>query len=249
MNKFKILLLCASLLLISCAPLKRGMHGNTYTSTAKPSFSLAVPELELRTAGRFNASITTSNALGGVSVDTWIAVYGGNNIDEPMAIVAQSSLNQPYYWDSDLRKIHSINHSKVVLGDFTFQASTYLISDMQRDAFAPLSLELAKLKSNNQDESPVWIVRRFATRMDFDRGKITLEYREKAPDDYIDINGLPFGSHDFIANFEQRALKAFVFGQSLNKTQEIRTDYPNGIHTRYLNTNFFGTISYHDPFD
>ncbi len=230
--------------LLACTPLKRGMDENIYVSTAKPAFSVAVPELELKTSGRFNASITTSNTLGGVPVATWIAVYGGKNMEEAMAIVAQSSLQAPYYWDYNMLKIFSINHGKALLGGFNFQTCTYLIQDLSRDAFASLSIDINTLKSEEKKQKLQWLVRRFATRVDNERGKITLEYREKAPDNFINLNELPSGSDIYLVEFEQRALKAFVFGTWQKNTQNIKMNYPSGIKTRYINSNFLGTISY-----
>ncbi len=249
MNILKLLLLSICLLMfVSCAPLKRGMDGNTYISSSQPAFSVSVTELPLRTSGRFNASITTSKSLGGVSVDTWMAVYGGTDVEQAMAIVAHSNLDNPFYWDSNLRKVHSINHSNAYFGKFTFQACTYLLKDLKKDAFSPLTFDMAVFE-NEEEPKTFWLVRRFATRMDFNRGKITLEYREKAPDNFIDIKSLPLGAQSFIEGFEERAQKAFTFGTGLEHAQNIQTDYPSDVRIRYLNTNFFGTISYHDPFD
>ncbi len=248
MKKANVLLLFIfSIFLMSCNSLKRGVDGNTYVSTAKPTFSVTVSNLPLRTAGRLNASITTSNALGGVKTDAWVAVYGGESIEQPMAIISQASLDFPYYFDYDLTKLGSINHDDVPMGNFKFKASTYLIKNFNRDAFAPLLADFSSL--NNKDQKTYWIVRRFATRTDFNKGKITFEYREKAPENFEDIKALPFGAQAFLEGFEERAQEVFVFNSSSPSLNDTKQTYSKGIATRYLDKNFFGTVSYHEPYN
>ncbi len=249
MQKLKIfILIILSFTIMACNGLKRGVDGSTYVSTGKPSFSVDVPSLTLRTSGSINASITAGNALGGVPVNAWIAVYGGENIDQPMAIVSQASIRYPYYFDYNSTQLNSIDKKNVVMGKFNFYACTYLISNMAKNAFVALTPGLAEV--NNDDEQITRIiVRSFAIRTDFDEGKIVLEYREKAPDNFADLKALPFGGQTFLEEFNKRAEAAFVFDDKTYNAQNIKHTYASGIATRYLDKNFFGTISYHDPLD
>ncbi len=249
MFKFKIFFLIAlSFMLISCNTLKRGVDGETYISTAKPSFSIAVPSLPLRTSGQINASITTSNALGGVPVNAWIAVYGGESDNEPIAIITQASIKDPYYFDYNFKKFNSIDHGKAVMGKFKFQTSTYLITDLSKDAFANLT-HGNDLTSQDKQNGTYIIVRRFSARTDFETGKITLEYREKAPKNFENIQSLPFGAQTFLDEFNKRAEQAFVFDSKIHNAKNINTTYAKGIATRLLDESFFGSVSYHDPYD
>ncbi len=243
---FTLMGLCLSLM--ACNGLKRGVDGSTYVSTGKPSFSVAVPSLPLRTSGSINASITTSNNLGGVPINAWIAVYGGDNIEQPMAIISQASIKSPYYFDYNSIKFNSIARENVSMGKFNFQACTYLITNMQKNAFVALTPGLADINKDNEQKTYI-IVRSFATRTDFDEGKIILEYREKAPDNFEDIKALPFGAQTFLEEFNKRAMSAFVFDAQNYNDQNIKNIYAQGIATRYLDENFWGSVSYHDPYD
>ena len=222
----------------ACAPLQRGMDGAVYVSSAKPAFSVAVPDLPLRTAGVLTAAVTSDDSLGGVPVRAWMAVYGGNTLEQPMAIVAQAEVAEPWYWDSDLSRVFSVDKGTAVLGDRLFQACTYIVQG-DNDAFTPLV--------RHADDTPVrWIVRRLASRTDFDQGKITLEYRESLPTDYVSLVSLPHGGNTFLRNFAQRAEKAFQFASLPIRLGKVSSQYTEGIRVRYLNANFFGTMSRHD---
>ncbi len=246
MHKAKLLLFLLSFMLLSCNSIKRGVDGAVYVSTAKPSFSIAVPNLPLRTSGQINAAITTSNALGGVQVNAWIAVYGGETREQPMAIISQASIKDPYYFDYNSIKFNSIDKQNTTLGKFKFQACTYLITNLAKDAFAALTPDFDH--SNNANE-PHIIVRRFSTRTDFETGKITLEYREIAPAGFDNIKELPFGAPTFLSEFNKRAEQAFDFSVQAYDAKNIKETYAKGIATRFLDENFFGSVSYHDPLD
>ena len=234
-----LIALLALVALTGCSGLKRGMDGNVYVSSAKPPLTVAVPGLPLRTAGYLSPSITTGNSLGGITIDAWMAVYGGTTAQQPMAIVSQAEIPPMWFWDSDLYRTFSVDRGSAVLGGRLYQACTYIVNGAD-DAFSTLVAQVEPDKMR-------WIVRRFAARTEFDIGKITLEYREALPEGYDQLTNLPQGGVTFLRDFALRAEKAFVFEGVPANIANVRTGYVQGIRTRFLNNNFFGTMSYHDP--
>ena len=210
------------------------MSGDTYVSSAKPAFAVKVPSLPLRAAGYAMPAVTTADSLGGISIDAWLAVYGGGE-GQTMAIVAQAEIPPAWYWDSDLRRPFSVDQGTAVFDGRLFQTCTYIVEG-RNDAFSTLV-------PGADPDSLRWIARRFATRTDFNQGKITLEYREKLPEGYDSLTSLPHGGNTFLAEFAERAEKAFCFGIPDGSYGGIRTAYIEGLRIRYLNNNFFGTMT------
>lgn len=227
--------------LSGCAPLNRGMDGNMYVSTAKPAIAMSAKNLPLRTAGQVLPSVTTDSSLGGVTVNAWIAVYGGRTQQEPMAIVSLATTPPEYYWDSDMTRIFSVNKGMALFGDEGYQACTYIVSG-KTDAFTPLV-------QSDAPDALRWIARRFALRTNFMDTKITLEYREAISEEIVTLDSLPVGGIDFLKQFEERAENAFFVAVPQRNSVTLRTGFPQGINTRYLNTNFFGTMTRYSIID
>lgn len=238
--KYKMLLLCMIVALLpACTGLKRGMVGESLVSTADPRVAISVPDLALRTSGNVIASVTTDDSLGGVPVETWLAVYGGTSPKEAMAIVALSEAPPFYYWDSDLSRNFSVDKIPVVYNGQDFQSCTYIVSGVH-DAFASL------VTTENPD-SLKFIARRFAKRGSFSESKITMEYREALPDDISTVEDLTFYDREYLNAFEKRAYNVFRITTLDISPVTVHTGNIEGVRTRFLNTNFMGTLSRQDP--
>lgn len=240
--QFLLYLVVAVFLLGGCQGLKRGIDGSALVSTAQPDISVSVSSLPLRTGGEFTAAITTDSSLGGISVPSWLAVYGGETPTAPMAIVAYAVAPEPWYWDSELAPLFSISKGVVMLGTVGFQSATYRVSGA-RDAFAPLV-------PVEDPDSLQWIARRFARRDDFNQVKITLEYREPLPENFLSQGGvITFEGRRFLEAFEQRSMQIFTIAAAPASAANLVPRYPEGLRLRYLDTNFFGTMSRIVAFD
>ncbi len=77
MRKFltALILLSLPLALGGCSEaLQRGLLGQSYISTARPSITLSVKNMPLMTGGQGMASLENTGMLGGLTVDVWLAV-------------------------------------------------------------------------------------------------------------------------------------------------------------------------------
>lgn len=236
-----IVLLAACSLLAACTGLQRGLAGSSLVSSARPAVELSVPSLPLRTAGFTVANVTTSDSLGGVPVEAWLAVYGGTTVNEPMAIVSLAVAPTSYIWDSDMSRIFSVDKGVVDYNGQGFYACTYIITG-ERDPF--ISLLPAQ-----DGMTAKFLARRFAQRSNFNENKITLEYREPLPADITELTDLALYSREYISAFEERAYKAFVVGVFPQPAPAVTGQYLQGVEVRYLNTNFFGTMTRLDAMD
>lgn len=234
---FAVILLCV-LAVAGCTGIQRGVVGSTYISNAKPVFAVTVPSLPLSASGSATPAVTTEDSLGGIPVDAWIAVYGGTAVGQPMAIVAQAEIPPAWYWDANLYRAFSVQQGAAILDGVLYQACTYIV-DGSNDAFS-------SLVPGVDPNSLRWIVRRVATRTDFNLGKITLEYREPLPQGYEILTNLPQGGQTFLDAFARRAEKAFVFSVPDVTSSRIQKSYISGLRIRFLNTNFWGTMSRYD---
>lgn len=232
-----LLLLCFTLL-TACAGQQRGMAGTNLVSSSRPAVDIAVPALPLREGGITVASVSTADSLGGVPVSTWLAVYGGTSATEPMAIAAISDVAVSYYWDSDVTRNFSVDHSIVTYNGSGFTACTYII-DGTNDAFAALY--------PFEDPSTLkFLARRFAQRSNFDESKITLEYREILPADITSVTDLSLYDRMFLEAFETRAYMAFVVQGYVPSESPLTNVFLKNVQVRFLNTNFLGTLSRND---
>lgn len=241
---FTSLLFCIVCCLCSCTALQqRGMAGAQYVSTIHPTFALGVKEsFPLLSGGSGNAKLTDCGVLGGLSVDSWIATYG-NREHGPLAVIAHAELPARWYWDAVSPHLFSVEAGHETIGEMGFDAWTYLDND-RRNAFCPPT------HKENPDDGR-WIVRCFARRTDFDRGKIVLEYRERLPEEIATITSMPFGYGDYLEKFAERARAAFVPMDATLLKAQITQSRATGIRWQYLNERFWGTVSpysYYDKF-
>lgn len=234
-RKFIVPALLSFSLLSGCAGLQRGMEGTSLVSSARPVIEISVPDLPLRTAGFAVASVTTGDSLSGVSVNTWLAVYGGTTLEQPMAIVALSEAPSTYYWDSDLYQMFSVDHGVASYDGQGFYTSTYIVNG-SKDPFAALL-------PTNEPENQRFIARRLAQRSNFNDTKVTLEYREPLPADVGQIADLAMYDRAYLESFEARAYKAFRVLNTPALTSVVTDKYLENVQIRFINTNFLGTLS------
>jgi hypothetical protein len=239
----KILRACCMAITLSAflgctAALQRGMSGAAYVSTARPAISLQAAELPPLTAGEGHATLFGGSMPAGAQVRVWLAVYGEVSAESPLAIIAHAEVQNGWYWDGIMRRPFSVNEGVEVLGDWEFQACTYIVEG-ERDPFGALS-------AGDADRPARWIARGLAARTNFYADKIILEYRERLPESIASLTALPLGSGDFVREFEQRARESFIVAPAPRQTAEIRKGYANAVRWRYMNEKFLGTVSKYD---
>jgi hypothetical protein len=220
------------------AALQRGMSGAAYVSTARPAVSLQAARLPLLVAGEGRATLLGDSMPAGAQVRVWLAVYGDASAESPLAIAAHAEVQNGWYWDGIMRRPFSVNEGVEVVGDWEFQACTYIVEG-GRDPFGALG-------AGDADRPARWIVRGLAARTNFYADKIILEYRERLPESITALTALPLGYGDFVREFEQRARESFIVTPAPRETAEIRKGYANAVRWRYMSEKFLGTVSKYD---
>lgn len=242
MRKFLSLALLLSfpLLMSACADaLQRGLLGQAYISTARPSITLEAKNMPLMTGGRGMANLQWTGMLGGLTIDVWLAVYGEGGLS-PLAIVAQAQVPSGWYWDSIMRRPFSVDEGTEVFNGVAYQACTFII-DPAQDPFGTL------VTGVKPDGSPQrWMVRAFAARYNFNDDKIIMEYREPLPDGIESLTALPLGSGDLLLSFAQRAREAFQVSNGPKNPQGVTDPYANAIQWQYMGQGFLGSASQYD---
>ena len=182
MNMKMASILCLVIMLAGCvAGQQRGLVGDTYVSSSQPALALKARDLPLMGSMTGASRLTSSGAMGGLLVDSWVTVYGKGDGASPLAIVAHGEVPNGWYWDGIMRHPFSINEGVETIGGVGFQACTYVTSE-KRDAFLPLEdPEGARILAQDGQPPRRWLARMFANRFNFDSDKIVLEYREPRP--------------------------------------------------------------------
>ena len=138
MNMKMASILCLVIMLAGCvAGQQRGLVGDTYVSSSQPALALKARDLPLMGSMTGASRLTSSGAMGGLLVDSWVTVYGKGDGASPLAIVAHGEVPNGWYWDGIMRHPFSINEGVETIGGVGFQACTYVTSE-KRDAFLPL---------------------------------------------------------------------------------------------------------------
>lgn len=225
---FFLILLCGG-----CQGLQRGFIESVFVSEKDPQIQVHVKDLPLKTAGFTNVRLDGTNNVAGLPVDLWLAVYGAENPQSSMAIIAHAQLPESWEWDHDSTPPFSRNVGAVAINNTTFQTCTY-IAESQRDAFFSVC--------GAEKGSVRWIVRRYASRSAFGREKLTFEYREILSSDEKarQVIDLPF---KFVSDFEQRASSVFACEQYSPKKDCMQKTPIQGIELKYLGKNLLGTAS------
>lgn len=240
------MLLCVALSLVALmagctGALQRGMQGNAYVSTARPGISMQAVNMPLITGGEGNSKLDGAGMIGGLPLDSWVAVYGKGDPNSPMAIVAMAEVQRGWYWDSDGQRPFSVDRGVEVFNNEGYAASTY-IADSKKDPFTLLA-------GLNDESKPMrWLVRGFAARYNFNDIKVVMEYREPLPENLAGQDVLTESMTDQLKAFEQRAAAAFAVASAQNSAG-ITREYAKNIRWQYLDQRFWGTVSKYDVFD
>lgn len=222
--------------------LQRGMLGPVYISTARPNIAIEAKNMPVLAAGRGMANLIESDMLGGLPIQMWLAAYGQGGL-APLAIVAQASVPQGWYWDSIMRHPQSVDEAVETFGGVGYQACTFIV-DPVRDPFGSLVTAVHPDGSTQR-----WLARSFAARFNFNDDKIIMEYREPLPEGVESLTALPFGQADLLIGFEQRARDAFAVSIAPQNLAGLNTEFIQSIRWQYMGQNFLGTASKYDIYD
>lgn len=222
--------------------LQRGMVGQAYVSSARPDIAIEARNMPLLTAGRGMASLIWTDLLGGLPIQMWLAVYGQGGL-APLAIAAQASVPQGWYWDSIWPHPQSVDEAVEVFNGVGYQACTYIVNPAL-DPFGGL------VTSVQPDGSPqLWLARYFAARYNFNDDKIILEYREPLPQGVQSLSALPYGQAEMLSAFAERARAAFAVSTAPQNLSGVNTGFIQGIRWQYMGQNFLGTASKYDIYN
>lgn len=246
MKRWTICLVLLCFALVSCsAARQRGMAGDTYVSTARPVFAARAASLPLLTSGFGFARLSATGVMGGLNVDTWLAIYGKDPGKGPFAVVAMAELDPLWFWNSALYHPFAVDWRPEVIDGMGFESCTYMVSE-RRDPFLALMDPEAQAAAEKGEVPPRrWVARVFAARSDFNQVKIVLEYREPLPQGVTTLDALPYGQANVLAEFEQRAREAFRLGGSV-PAASIRNSMANGVRWQYLDEKILGTVTMRD---
>ena len=91
MNMKMASILCLVIMLAGCvAGQQRGLVGDTYVSSSQPALALKARDLPLMGSMTGASRLTSSGAMGGLLVDSWVTVYGKGDGASPLAIDRKS---------------------------------------------------------------------------------------------------------------------------------------------------------------
>ena len=117
MNMKMASILCLVIMLAGCvAGQQRGLVGDTYVSFSQPALALKARDLPLMGSMTGASRLTSSGAMGGLLVDSWVTVYGKGDGASPLAIVAHGEVPNGWYWDGIMRHPFSINEGVETIG-------------------------------------------------------------------------------------------------------------------------------------
>ena len=221
------------LLAVGCAPLGRDVRQGEVLSSAKPALT-ATSTLPFRLGGRAMPFINSD--LGLVTPQAWVAVYGGETPNAPLAIVALSVAPDGMVWDlPSFCYVDGPVTSEVAFGERNFAGAVRELA-VQDDAFAPL----LATRNRTLDEGFRWLVQRYTLLENFRQSKIVLEYREPLPTSFQGLTALPIASAEMEA-FAVRAKAAFKL--AFASPGELGRAAPlEGVNQRYLGK-FLGSLS------
>ena len=229
-------------LVCACSGGVQGMAGDVFVSRG-PAYTVQARDLPLRTAGQVLASVSPDTSLFGVTVPAWLAVYGGQNAEQPLAVVAHASVPIGHYWEAVSPLPFSTSAGVAVLGDMELGACTFVAGEA-RNPFAGLT------PADATGAPRQWLVRHMARRFAGDQEKLILEYREILPAEYANLDDLEVRG-TYLRAFNKRAEAAFVVagpGQMGVHNAPLGLAYPQGLARRFLDKRFFGGIGRYEPF-
>lgn len=156
-----------------CTSLMRGFNGNDLVSNGYPPVTIT-SNMPLKLAVQFNPMVLSDMIF--VNPQTWLAVYGAESQNSPMAVVAYAVTPNKYQWDMLTYSLpDGPVTSQVAFGGQTFSGSTHVLTG-QNNHFAGVLGLTPEAAADRQ-----WLVQRYALLEDFRKTKIILEYREPMP--------------------------------------------------------------------
>lgn len=254
LKKFCLLLcLCFTLGNMACAmqAQKRGLVGQEYISTSSPALAMS-SNLNFIAYGEGNARLYKGGATTGLDLDSWYTIYADQASNpQTFAILALAELPYGWYWDSSMEPFGAIRNKVELINDWSFSAWTRLIRS-QTDIF--MNWTNPDLMQDKKASAKLWIARTFAKRMDFDRAKVLLEYREVVPQELaanlqgVEIMSEAYLGSEFLEAFEARARQALKIRKfEANETKpEGKRIFLSGPRWRYADDSFWGTASPRD---
>lgn len=238
-SRLLLLVLCFSV--TACSPaLRQGMDGTRFTSSTKPAFSVT-STLPLATAEKVSSFLQTDGGFPVIS--TWLSVYGAENLESPMVIIAYSPVpNDVWVWDYARISIpDSPVMTKPLFDDQRFYGTIHTLNGA-KDVFTLWLTDAEKAAEHT------WLVQRYTALFNFRQNKLILEYREPLPASLQDDMPILPESPKMQA-FAERAQAALSFTLKPSPYAPLIAPTPQrrDINTRYLHR-FLGSITQINPF-
>ena len=231
---FCLMLLLAQLLGCQAQSQMRGLVNDQYISTSRPQIAVT-SHLPLLGCEKHIVRLEGMGAMGGLSVDTWITVYG--SAQGPMAIVAHADLPRGWKWDANLSQPFNVHEDRLYLGETPFFAQTFLGIPGKNPFVAD------EAGDGQTEKAPLWIIRSYSQRFNDDTSKIILEYRERLPEGVHSLTSLPYGQSDLLRDFARRAEQSFRLSPKPEAVQNVRFQPIPCLRSRFLDAHFFGTAT------
>ncbi len=168
-------------MLTACQAQRRGVTAadGAYVSTSRPALQVSVKDIPLVTHGSGSGLLREPGVMGGLSVDTWVAVYASAP-DKPMAAVIHAELQGSWRWSTVWPHTGSMDARQETIDGIAFASCTFG-EPAASDAFAGLAGE--DTSDQAVEARPVqWLVRYMAAVLGHRDEKIVLIYptRRKA---------------------------------------------------------------------
>lgn len=231
-----------------CTSLMRGFQQNQFVSNGYPALT-ASSNLPMTLNGKFSPMLLSDMQF--ITPQTWLAVYGAQTPQDPMALIAYAVAPNLYQWDLASASVpDSPVTSEVAFGGHNFSGSLHILN-AANDPFGGYAATTPEQAANT-----FWLVQRYANLSDFRKTKIVLEYREPLPEPLRHLaDSSPAGiswtqNTPEVRAFIQRAEAAFTLqfafdGASVTPSNWLR-DIPQ-INMREMGR-FLGSLSLIDPF-
>lgn len=238
-SRLLVLSLCFSI--AACSPsLRQGMDATRFISSVAPAFSVT-STLPLATAEKVSSFLQTNGGFPVVSA--WLSVYGAENLESPMVLIAYSSVpNSTWVWEyARISTPDSPVMTKPLFDNQRFYGTIHTLNGA-KDAFT------LWLTDPENAAKQTWLVQRYTALFNFRQNKLILEYREPMPESLqADMPISP--ESPAMQAFAERAKAAlsFTFNPAPSAPLVIPTITSKNINTRYL-SRFLGSITQENPY-
>jgi len=237
-SRLLFLVVCFSV--TACSPaLRQGMSDTRFISSTEPAFSVT-STLPLVSAEKVSSFLQTDGGFPVVSV--WLSVYGAENLESPMVIIAYSPVpNNIWLWNyARISTPDSPIMTKPVFDGQRFYGTIHTLNGA-KDAFT------LWLTDPENAAKHTWLVQRYTALFNFRANKLILEYREPLPTSLIASlqDNMPISPESpEMQAFAERAKAAlsFTFKPSPDAPIIATTSTGNAINTKYLQR-FLGSIT------